>query len=72
VAERALPSGVAVYPILLDLADQESRAELRSLTTASGGRSFLIDGVEDLYWTYRQIERELRAQHLLVYEPPAR
>ncbi len=72
VVERALRSGVAVYPILLDLADQETRAGLRSLAAASGGRSFSIDGVEDLNSTYRRIERELRAQYLLVYEPPAR
>lgn len=70
VLERALRSGVAVYPILLDLADEETRAELRSLADASGGRAFSIDGANDLDRTYQQIERELRAQYLLVYEPP--
>ncbi|MEM7583989.1 MAG: VWA domain-containing protein [Acidobacteriota bacterium] len=66
VLEQTLRSAVAVYPIALGIDHQLGRLALES-----GGRLFLIGGVEQLDAIYRLIEEELRSQYLLVYEPPA-
>ncbi|RMH17820.1 MAG: VWA domain-containing protein [Acidobacteria bacterium] len=67
----ALRAGVAVYPILLDLADETTQADLERLAQETGGRFFAVAGVGELDGVYRQIEEDLRSQYLLVYRPPA-
>ncbi len=71
VLESTLRSGIAVYPILLDLDDEETRANLVELAGETGGNCFSIHAVAELDAVYRRIERELRSQYLLVYEAPA-
>ncbi len=68
VLESTLRSGIAVYPIMLDLDDEETRANLEQLAGETGGRYFSIRTVSELDRVYRRIEQELRSQYLLVYE----
>ena len=63
----ALRAGVAVYPILLSVDDDQTRSALGRLAAASGGAAFSIGTVGELDGVYRQIEEELRRQYLLVY-----
>ncbi len=71
VLEFTLRSGVAVYPIVLDLDDEVTVANLEQLALETGGRFFAIAEASDLERVYRRIEEELRSQYLLVYRPPA-
>lgn len=68
VRESTLRSGIAVYPIMLDLDDEETRANLEQLATETGGRYFSIQTTAELEGVYRAIEQDLRSQYLLVYE----
>jgi VWFA-related protein len=68
VRESTLRSGIAVYPIMLALDDEETRANLEQLADETGGRYFSIRSVSELNQVYRTIEQDLRAQYLLVYE----
>jgi len=70
VREAAIRSGVALYPIMLALDHEETRNQLRKLAEVTGGRYFSIQSVNELDDVYRQIEEDLRAQYLLVYEAP--
>jgi len=70
VVEHALRSGVAVYPIALDLVDPLRRQQLQGLAQQSGGRFFALDQIEELDEVYGRIEEELRSQYLLVYQAP--
>ncbi len=67
----ALRSGVAAYPIVLDLPHEETRANLEELAAKTGGRFFSIGAPSQLERVYRLIEQDLRSQYLLVYRPEA-
>jgi VWFA-related protein len=71
VLELALRSRVAIYPLALDLPDEGTRGELEQLADETGGRFFTITSVSELDQIYRQIEKDLRSQYLLVYRPPS-
>ncbi|MCP4661905.1 MAG: VWA domain-containing protein [bacterium] len=70
VLEYTLRSGVAVYPIVLDVDDEVTVANLEQLALETGGRFFAIGAVSELDRVYRRLEEELRSQYLLVYRPP--
>lgn len=63
-------AGVVVYPIALRVSDPTTIAELRQLADRTGGRFHAADAVNDLNRIYREIERALRSQYLLAFEPP--
>jgi VWFA-related protein len=71
VLSVALRAGVAVYPIVLDASESAARTELERLADETGGRLFVVASVRGLDRVYQQIEDDLRAQYLLVYQPPA-
>lgn len=63
-------AGVVVYPIALRVSDTATTEALRRLAERSGGRYHAADSVEDLDRIYREIERALRSQYLIAFEPP--
>ena len=63
-------AGVVVYPIALRVSDPTTIAELQQLADRTGGRYHSADAVNDLDRIYREIERALRSQYLLAFEPP--
>lgn len=65
--ERA---GVVVYPIALRVSDAATTEALKRLAERTGGRYHAADSVEDLDRIYRDIERALRSQYLIAFEPP--
>ncbi len=68
--EHSLRSGVAVYPIAVDLVDPLTRKQLKQLAAETGGSFYSVDAVEQLDEVYRRLEEELRSQYLLVYHAP--
>ncbi len=70
VLEHTLRSGVAVYPIAVDLVDPLTRKRLKQLAAETGGSFYAVDEVEQLDDIYRRLEQELRAQYLLAYHAP--
>ncbi len=70
VLEHTLRSGVAVYPIAVDLVDPLTRKRLKQLATETGGSFYAVDRVEQLDDVYRRLEQELRSQYLLAYHAP--
>ncbi len=70
VLEHTLRSGVAVYPIAVDLVDPLTRKRLKQLATETGGSFYAVDAVEQLDDVYRRLEQELRSQYLLAYHAP--
>ncbi len=67
--EYAKRSGVAVYPIGLNLSmmDTGIKSKLRELAEATGGRAFWTNNPEELAGIYKQIETELRSRYLVAY-----
>jgi Ca-activated chloride channel family protein len=69
--EEALRAEVIVYAI--GIGDPEvdgvDRKALDRLCEPTGGRAFIPKYVEDLDEAFRQLERELRQQYLVAYEP---
>ncbi len=63
-------AGVVVYPIALRVSDAATTAALGRLAERTGGRYHAADSVEDLDRIYREIERALRSQYLIAFEPP--
>jgi len=63
-------AGVVVYPIALRVSDTATTEALRRLAERTGGRYHAADSVEDLDRIYREIERALRSQYLIAFEPP--
>lgn len=64
-------AGVAVYPVSFGSGASgllEGRRRLARVAEATGGRAFVLGGVDELPATYAAIERELRSQYLLVYQ----
>jgi len=71
VLAQAELAGVVVYPIALRVSDATTSEALRRLAERTGGRYHAADSVEDLDRIYREIERALRSQYLIAFEPPA-
>ncbi|HEX5758664.1 MAG TPA: hypothetical protein VF121_05680 [Thermoanaerobaculia bacterium] len=72
VLESARRAGIAIYAVGLDLRPGEAAAAQETLTrlaAETGGRSFFVAWTEALPAVYREIERELRAQYRLSYQP---
>ena len=69
VLAAARRAGVAVYPVLLAGRERVEPSELETLALETGGRFFAVATVAGLDRVYQQIEAELRAQYLLVYQP---
>lgn len=63
-------AGVVVYPIALRINDPDTAEALKRLADRSGGRYHVAASVEDLDRIYREIERDLRSQYLIAFEPP--
>jgi Ca-activated chloride channel family protein len=69
--EYARRAGVAIYAIGLSLDGKGGGAAKKSLSQLAditGGRSFFIDGVEQLATIYDQIQTELRSRYLVSYQ----
>lgn len=71
LAELVERSGVAVYPILLDLRDASTRSALGRIAERSGGAAFDVASEGGLDAVFRRIEAELRSQYLLTYSAPS-
>src|SRR5262245_43055195 len=69
--EEALRTEVVVYAIGIgDLnEDGVDRKALEKLCEPTGGRAFVPRYIEDLDQAFEQLERELRQQYLVAYEP---
>jgi len=63
-------AGVVVYPIALRVSDETTTEALKRLAESTGGRYHAAASVEDLDRIYREIERALRSQYLIAFEPP--
>ncbi|MCY3934302.1 MAG: VWA domain-containing protein [Acidobacteria bacterium] len=63
-------AGVVVYPIALRVSDETTTEALERLAESTGGRYHAAASVEDLDRIYREIERALRSQYLIAFEPP--
>ena len=63
-------AGVVVYPIALRVSDPATAEALERLANRTGGRYHVAASVEDLDRIYREIERDLRSQYLIAFEPP--
>lgn len=68
--EYARRSGVAIYPIGLDVPELKRgvRSKLSELAEVTGGRTFFINRADELAGAYAQIEAELRSRYYLAYE----
>jgi VWFA-related protein len=69
--EEALRDEVVVYAIGIGDPDVDGvdRKALEKLCEPTGGRAFVPKHVEDLDEAFGQLERELRQQYLVAYEP---
>ena len=70
VLAQAELAGVVVYPIALRVSDEATTEALERLAESTGGRYHAAASVEDLDRIYREIERALRSQYLIAFEPP--
>lgn len=68
--EYARRSGVAIYPIGLNLSvvGIGAQGKLKRLAEVTGGRFFNIGKAEELAGVYEQIEAELRSKYLLAFQ----
>jgi Ca-activated chloride channel homolog len=69
--EEALRDEVVVYAIGIGDPDVDGvdRKALDKLCEPTGGRAFVPKRVEDLDQAFEQLEREMRQQYLVAYEP---
>ncbi|HKQ79173.1 MAG TPA: VWA domain-containing protein [Blastocatellia bacterium] len=69
--EEALRAEVVVYAIGIGDSSEDGvdRKELEKLCEPTGGRAFVPKNVEGLDQAFEQLERELRQQYLVAYEP---
>jgi Ca-activated chloride channel homolog len=69
--EEALRAEVVVYAIGIGDPDDKGvdRKALEKLCEPTGGRAFVPKDVEGLDQAFEQLERELRQQYLVAYEP---
>jgi VWFA-related protein len=69
--EDALRAEVVVYAIGIGDSSEDGvdRRALEKLCEPTGGRAFVPKDVEDLDQAFEQLERELRQQYLVAYEP---
>ena len=67
--EWAQRAGVAVYAVTVHNTRGESPGDrvLRELTSASGGRAFILKNYDQLPSVFDEIEGELRAQYVVTY-----
>lgn len=67
--EWAQRAGVAVYGVTVHKTRGESPGDrvLRELTSASGGRAFILKSYDQLPSVFTEIEGELRAQYVVTY-----
>jgi Ca-activated chloride channel homolog len=67
----AVCNDVAVYSITVHnkRASQTGQDTLRRMTDATGGRSYVLHGLEELDAVLQQIERDLRTQYFVTYRP---
>ena len=70
VLAQAELAGVVVYPIALRVSDPATTEALQRLAESTGGGYHAADSVSDLDRVYREIERALRSQYLIAFEPP--
>lgn len=70
VLEMARRTGVTIYTIGLDDYHYQSldREVLHRLAVETGGRSYLIEDVDELAAVYAEIERDLRSRYLVAYQ----
>lgn len=70
VIDYARRTGVAIYPIGINLSTRqaEARLKLSRLARETGGLSFFVDGMSGIDRIYQAIEAELRAQYLIAYQ----
>ena len=69
--ECARRAGIAVYTVGLGLADGgkgEAGDKLRRMASETGGRSYFVEGTEQLDGIYKKIEQELRSQYRISYQ----
>src|SRR5262245_55813973 len=69
--EEALRAEVVIYAIGIGDPDVDGvdKKALEKLCEPTGGRAFVPRDVEDLDHAFEQLERELRQQYLVAYEP---
>lgn len=68
--EYAHRAGVSIYSIGLDLdrGEGDAKRKLTRLAEETGGRSFFVEGVDELEMVYDTIQRELRSRYLIAYQ----
>jgi Ca-activated chloride channel homolog len=66
--ESARRAGIAVYAIGLGLKKDDGTHRLARLAAETGGRSFFIQGTEELEKAYGEIERDLRSRYRISYQ----
>jgi VWFA-related protein len=66
--ECARRAGIAVYAIGLGLKKDDGTHRLALLAAETGGRSFFIQGTEELEKAYGEIERDLRSRYRISYQ----
>jgi len=69
----AVRDDVAVYTVTVRTKQPSQRGEqtLRLFSEATGGRSFVVRGSEDLNRALHEIENDLRTQYFVTYRPAA-
>ncbi len=69
--DLALQAGVPIYIIGLDALDtyerRYSKKDLRKTTSATGGRLYFVESLDELDQAYAQINAELRSQYSLSF-----
>ena len=67
--EYARRAGVAIYTIGLSLPHKRDvRRKLTRLAEETGGRSFFLQGIDELSAVYDTIQQELRSRYYLAYQ----
>ena len=69
--EYARRTGVSIYSIGLKIGGKGAglaKKSLSEIAEQTGGRSFFIDGVEELPAIYRTIQDEIRSRYLIGYQ----
>jgi VWFA-related protein len=71
ILDEAKISDVIIYPIGLrtSVLDLDLRHVLKTLAEQTGGRAYFPDKVSELQGVYEEINRELKSQYYITYEP---
>jgi Ca-activated chloride channel homolog len=69
--EEALRAETVIYAIGVGNPESQgvNKGELNNICEPTGGRAFIPRDVEELDRAFAELERELRKQYLLAYEP---